>query len=108
MNIHIDDAIHPFPTATNINESIDYGRLTEAELLELAKSKVQRRLFAMALTYKRGKLPAKYASDNVKKLASSLSEEKLREFAKTNEKKRRADGSVGKRDNIPQRVKKKK
>jgi hypothetical protein len=80
----------------------------EAVLDEDAKSKVQRRLFAMALAYKRGKLKAKYASPEVRKLAGSLSASKLREFAKTNELKRRKDGKVGKRNNIPERVKKKK
>ena len=71
-----------------------------------AKSKSQRRLMAMALAYKRGKLPAKYASDTIKKLSKSIGQDTLHDFAKTNQKKRRKDGSVGKRNNIPYKVKK--
>ena len=70
-------------------------------LEEQARSKAQRRLFGMALAHKRGKLGNKYVSDEIKKLSSSMSEEKLREFAKTNEKKRKKDGSVGKRNALP-------
>ena len=73
-----------------------------------ARSKKQRRLFAMALLYKRGQLDSKYASDSIKKLADSLSEDKLHEFAATKQKKRRKDGSVGKRNAIPYEVDKKK
>lgn len=72
-----------------------------------AKSKSQRRLMAMALAYKRGKLPEKYASDSIKKLSKTIDQEGLHDFAKTNQKKRRKDGSVGKRNNIPYKVKKK-
>lgn len=73
-----------------------------------ARSKKQRRLFAMALLYKRGQLDPKYASDSIKKLSDSLSEDKLHEFAATKQKKRRKDGSVGKRNAIPYQVDKKK
>lgn len=70
-----------------------------------AKSKSQRRLMAMALAYKRGKLPAKYASETIKKLSKSIDQQTLHDFAKTDQKKRRKDGSVGKRNNIPEYVK---
>lgn len=70
-----------------------------------AKSKSQRRLFAMALAYKRGKLPAKYASETIKKLSKSIDQQTLHDFAKTDQKKRRKDGSIGKRNNIPEYVK---
>lgn len=73
-----------------------------------AHSKKQRRLFAMALLYKRGQLDSKYASDSIKKLSDSLTEEKLHEFAATKQKKRKKDGSIGKRNAIPQLVDKKK
>lgn len=72
---------------------------------EEAKSKAQRRLFAMALAHKRGELDSKYHSDEVEKL-SKLPVKTLKDFAKTNEKKRRKDGSRGKRNNIPNKVKK--
>jgi hypothetical protein len=71
-----------------------------------ARSKKQRRLFAMALLYKRGQLDPKYASDSIKKLSDSLSEDKLHEFAATKQKKRKKDGTIGKRNAIPEKVKK--
>lgn len=49
-----------------------------------AQSKAQRRLFALALQYKRGELSASDVSDEVKEL-SKLPEEKLRDYAKTKE-----------------------
>lgn len=68
-----------------------------------AKSKSQRRLFAMALAYKRGELKASEVSDEIKEL-SELPEETLENKASTKQKKRRKDGSIGKRDAIPERV----
>lgn len=50
-----------------------------------AQSKAQRRLFALALQYKRGELSASEVTDEVKDL-SKLPEEKLRDYAKTKEK----------------------
>lgn len=76
-----------------------------SSLDEDAKSKVQRRLFAMALAHKRGKLSGEYVSDTIKKL-SKLSVETLEGFAKTKEKKRKKDGTISKRNAIPYRVKK--
>lgn len=75
------------------------------DLDEEARSKSQRRLFAMALMYKRGKLDPKYHSDAIKKL-SEQPEETLHRYASTKQKKRRKDGSVGKHNAIPQKVKK--
>jgi hypothetical protein len=49
-----------------------------------AQSKAQRRLFALALQFKRGEIPASEVSDEVKDL-SKLPEEKLRDYAKTKE-----------------------
>jgi hypothetical protein len=68
---------------------------------EKARSKAQRRIFAMALAFKRGKLDDKYVSDEIENMADSMDEETLREFAKTKQKKRRKDGSVGKRNALP-------
>ena len=48
-----------------------------------AVSASQRRLMAMALRYKRGQYPD--ASDEVKKLAASMTEDRLEDFAKTHE-----------------------
>jgi len=45
-----------------------------------AKSENQRKLFGAALAYKRGESPD--ASDKVKEIANSMSEDKLEEFAK--------------------------
>lgn len=71
-----------------------------------AVSKKQRRLFALAYLHKLGRLEAEFVSDEVKKLADSLSVEKLKQYASTNQKKRKKDGSVGKRDNIPLKIQK--
>lgn len=49
-----------------------------------AQSKAQRRLFALALQYKRGEIAASEVSDEVKDL-SKLPEETLRDYAKTKE-----------------------
>jgi hypothetical protein len=49
-----------------------------------AQSKSQRRLFALALQYKRGELSASDISDEIKDL-SKLPEETLRDYAKTKE-----------------------
>lgn len=49
-----------------------------------ATSKAQRRLFALALQYKRGELSASDVSDEVKEL-SELPEKTLRDYAKTKE-----------------------
>ncbi len=70
-----------------------------------AKSKSQRRLFALALKQKRGQLDKKYSNQTIKKMAKSMSEETLHNFAATKQKKRRKDGSIGKRNNIPTYVK---
>ncbi len=70
-----------------------------------AHSKAQRRLFALAYLYKNNKLGNEYASEEVKKL-SELPEKTLNKFASTKQKKRKKDGSIGKRDAIPEYVKK--
>lgn len=71
---------------------------------EEALSKAQRRLFAMALAYKRGKLDAKYVNDDIRKL-SDLSVATLEEFAKTKQKKRNKDGKISKRNALPNYMK---
>ena len=83
----------------NIKTSQTFVKLQNLDERE-AYSKAQRRLFAMALAYKRGKLDSKYVSDDIIKL-SKLETDILEERAKTKQKKRRKDGSVGKRDAIP-------
>jgi hypothetical protein len=49
-----------------------------------AQSKAQRRLFALALQFKRGEIPASEVSDEVKDL-SKLPEDTLRDYVKTKE-----------------------
>lgn len=51
-----------------------------------AKSERQRRLMAMALAYKRGEL--KRASPQVRKLAASMTEQQLRDYARKPRRKR--------------------
>lgn len=70
-----------------------------------SKSKSQRRLFALCLKYKRGELDKKYVSDEIKKIADSMSEETLHDFAATKQKKRKKNGQISKRNNIPDYVK---
>lgn len=62
----------------------------QTELLEKAKSRSQQRLMGMALAYKRGEM--KDAPANVKKMADSMSEKDLEDYAKT------------KHDKIPEKV----
>lgn len=50
-----------------------------------AKSQVQQKLFGIALAMKRGEVPYSYSKEAAK-IARSLSEEKIREFAKTKRK----------------------
>jgi len=69
-----------------------------------ARSKAQRRLFAMALAHKRGKLNSKYVNGDIEKL-SKLDVETLEKFAKTKQKKRKADGKISKRNAIPNYMK---
>lgn len=59
---------------------------------EASVSQAQQKLMAMALAYKRGKMKASDASDEVKKLAKSMSEKDLEDFART------------KRSELPQHV----
>lgn len=70
-----------------------------------AKSKSQRRLMAMAYLYKHNRLGEDFANDEIREL-SKLPDKFLETKAKTNQKKRKKDGSVGKRDNIPYKVEK--
>lgn len=91
-----------------LDKLIDYSDIDNNDMMDddgKAKSKSQRRLFYMALAYKRGELDKKYASDKIKKL-SELSDETLHDYAATKQKKRKKDGSVGKRNAIPEKVKK--
>ena len=55
-----------------------------------SKSKTQQRLMGLALAYKTGEIKAKYLSpeyaDEIKKLAKSMTEKQLRDFAQTKHK----------------------
>lgn len=85
------------------HESINNWKELE-ETVGRAHSKAQRRLMAMALAYKRGDLQEKYVNQTIKKLAKTIDEDTLKDFASTNQKRRRKDGSIGKRNNIPHYV----
>lgn len=81
--------------------TISHNLFTKIQNLdEDAASKAQRRLFGMALAYKRGELNSKYVSKDIEKL-SKLPETTLKKFAKTLEKKRKKDGTVSKRNALP-------
>jgi len=88
---YIDSVYHHLDYETKFEEEIttavetsDYKNALSKKLYEKAESKSQQRLMAMALAYKRGE--SKTASDEVKKLASSMSEKELEDFAKTKHK----------------------
>jgi len=55
----------------------------ELELFEKAESEQQQKLFGLALSVKRGDTPRSEASDAVLKIVDSMSEKKIRDFAKT-------------------------
>ena len=55
----------------------------ELELLEKAESEQQQKLFGLALSVKRGQTPRSEASPEVLKIVDSMSEKKIRDFAKT-------------------------
>jgi len=60
-----------------LNEAV-YGNLNEK-----ATSEQQQKLFGLALSVKRGETPRSEASDEVLKIVDSMSEKKIRDFAKT-------------------------
>jgi len=55
----------------------------ELELFEKAESEQQQKLFGLALSVKRGQTPRSEASPQVLKIVDSMSEKKIRDFAKT-------------------------
>jgi hypothetical protein len=59
------------------------GYKEEYELLEKAESEQQRKLFGLALSVKRGQTSRDKVSDKVLEIVDSMSEKKIRDFAKT-------------------------
>ena len=59
------------------------GYKEEYDLLEKAESEQQQKLFGLALSVKRGETPRSEASAEVLKIVDTMSEKKIREFAKT-------------------------
>ena len=77
----------PFKLPRNVDESFQEEDLDEEEvesLEEKSVSQAQQKLMGMALAYKRGEMDD--ASDQVKKLAKSMSEKDLEDFAGTKHK----------------------
>jgi hypothetical protein len=70
--------------------------------LPKAKSKAQRRLFAMALAHKRGKLPEKYHTNEIKLLSEHFSENDLHSIASTKQLKTKGKNKGD--DRIPHKV----
>jgi hypothetical protein len=80
-NITNTVVIHP-----KLCESVENlgGTLLEMiELNEKAESKQQQKLFGLALSVKRGQTPRSEVSDAVLKIVDTMSEKKIRDFAKT-------------------------
>jgi hypothetical protein len=61
----------------------DLLRSEEFQLSEMSISKNQQKLFGLALSVKRGETPRSEASAEVLKIVDSMSEKKIRDFAKT-------------------------
>jgi hypothetical protein len=67
----------------------DLDRITSSideenyKIFEKAESKQQQKLFGLALSVKRGETPRSEVSDEVLKIVDSMSEKKIRDFAKT-------------------------
>jgi hypothetical protein len=59
------------------------GYKEEYDLLEKAESEQQQKLFGLALSVKRGETPRSDASAEVLKIVDTMSEKKIRDFAKT-------------------------
>jgi hypothetical protein len=59
------------------------GYKEEYDLLEKSESEQQQKLFGLALSVKRGETPRSEASAEVLKIVDSMSEKKIRDFAKT-------------------------
>jgi hypothetical protein len=59
------------------------GYKEEYDLLEKAESEQQQKLFGLALSVKRGETPRSEASAEVLKIVDTMSEKKIRDFAKT-------------------------
>ena len=62
------------------------GKAIKESLDEAAVSKQQQKLFALALAYRKGEVPADEVSDTVKKMAKDVSMKELEKFAGTSHK----------------------
>jgi hypothetical protein len=83
----------------------------ELELQEKAESEQQQKLFGLALSVKRGETPRSEASAEVLKIVDTMSEKKIRDFAKTphsevpKKKVNEAIANIPGRENTPPRTK---
>jgi hypothetical protein len=64
-------------------ELIEMVEIENVELIEKAESEQQQKLFGLALSVKRGQTSRSEASPEVLKIVDSMSEKKIRDFAKT-------------------------
>ena len=62
---------------------LEMVEIEDTELIEKAESEQQQKLFGLALSVKRGQTPRSEASPEVLKIVDSMSEKKIRDFAKT-------------------------
>jgi hypothetical protein len=62
---------------------LEMVEIEDIELIEKAESEQQQKLFGLALSVKRGQTPRSEASPEVLKIVDSMSEKKIRDFAKT-------------------------
>ena len=64
-------------------ELIEMVEIENVKLIEKAESEQQQKLFGLALSVKRGQTPRSEVSNAVLKIVDSMSEKKIRDFAKT-------------------------
>ena len=62
---------------------LEMVEIEDIELIEKAESEQKQKLFGLALSVKRGQTPRSEASPEVLKIVDSMSEKKIRDFAKT-------------------------
>ena len=79
-----DEIVKLFPETTKVNEEVITAKQKFMRMInEKAESEKQQKLFGLALSVKRGETPRSEVSAEVLKIVDTMSEKKIRDFAKT-------------------------
>ena len=79
-----DKIVKLFPETTKVNEEVITAKQKFMRMInEKAESEKQQKLFGLALSVKRGETPRSEVSAEVLKIVDTMSEKKIRDFAKT-------------------------